>query len=330
MDYRMEIVKTIENKLCGLFTSEQLSVISDTVILTLNDYEVTERCTEIVPLDDTNTRLISRYIGCLVIEGKSQNTIYQYIRTIKKLSDRINKPFPEMGIYDIRMFLAMEKDRKVSNRTLENTRANLSAFFQWMTNEDILDKNPIAKLKPVKYTDEIKKPFSDVEIDALRCACKTAKERALIEMLLSTGIRVSELTAMKTTDVNLIDYSVHVRHGKGAKERMVYTNDLAVKYVSYYLNNRPETGNMLFYNHNHEPLNSGGVRFILNQLAKRANVDNAHPHRMRRTFATNLSKRGMDIHEIQKLMGHSNINTTTAYICLDDTTLRTSYNKYKA
>lgn len=329
MDYRMEIVKTIENKLCGLFTSEQLSVISDTVILTLNDYEVTERCTEIVPLDDTNTRLINRYIGCLVIEGKSKNTIYQYTRTIKKLSDRINKPFPEMGIYDIRMFLAIEKDR-ISNRSLENTRANLSAFFQWMTNEDIIDKNPIAKLKPVKYKDEIRKPFSDIEIDALRCACKNTKERAIIEILLSTGVRVSELTSMEVIDINLIDYSVHVRHGKGAKERMVYTNDLGVKYVKEYLNSRSETGNMLFYNHCHGLLNSGGVRFILNQLAKRANVANCHPHRFRRTFATNLSKRGMDIHEIQKLMGHSNINTTTAYIYSDDSALHASYNKYTA
>lgn len=329
MDYRMEIVKTIENKLCGLFTSEQLSVISDTVILTLNDYEVTERCTEIIPLDDTNTRLINRYIGCLVIEGKSKNTIYQYIRTIKKLSDRINKPFPEMGIYDIRMFLAIEKDR-ISNRSLENTRANLSAFFQWMTNEDIINKNPIAKLKPVKYKDEIRKPFSEIEIDALRCACKNAKERAIIEILLSTGVRVSELTSMEIIDVDLINYSVHVRHGKGAKERMVYTNDLGTKYVKEYLSSRQETGNMLFYNHCHEPLNSGGVRFILNQLAKRANVVNCHPHRFRRTFATNLSKRGMDVYEIQKLMGHSNINTTTVYICSDDSALRASYNKYTA
>jgi len=329
-DHRMNFIQDIEVKLFGLFSPEQLSLISNAVITSLSDYEISERCTAVACLDDSNTKLLKRYTGCLVVEGKSKNTIYQYNRMIQKLSATINKPFTEMGIYDIRMFLAIEKNNGLSNRSVENIRAYLSAFFQWLTNEDIIDKNPIAKMKSIKYTDEVRKPFSDTEIDALRCACMSLKERALVEMLLSTGVRVNELASMRVTDVDFNTLTVHVVNGKGAKERMTYTNDLAIKYLKKYIKYRGEDGEMLFYNRNHQPLKAGGVRFILNQIAARANVENVHPHRFRRTFATNLSKRGMNIYDIQKLMGHSNINTTTTYICSDDSTIHASYNKYIA
>ena len=157
-----------------------------------------------------------------------------------------------MGIYDIRLFLIKEMERGVSARTRENTRANLSAFFQWMTREEIISKNPMASLKPIKYADEIRKAFSSVEIDALRSACNTKKERAIIEMLLSTGVRVSELVGMKVTDIDKNNLRVHVINGKGQKERITYTTPVAIKYLILYLEDRKEkNGEMLFYNKDH-------------------------------------------------------------------------------
>lgn len=329
-DYRMSFIRDVEAALALNFTPDQVALISNVVVKVLADYEITERCTDLVPLDDANERLIKRYRACLMVDGKSESTIYQYTRSVRKLIELIPKPVTEMGAYDIRFFLASEQERGIAARTRENQRANLSTFFQWMTDDDIIPKNPISKLKSIKYPDEVKLPFSEVEIDALRGGCRSLKDRAIVEMLLSTGVRVSELSQMEVQDVNTSDLSVHVIHGKGAKERMTYTTPVSIRHLQAYIKNRPDTGPALFYNNKHERLASGGIGHILKEIAKRAGVNNVHPHRFRRTFATNLARRGMDIQEIQKLLGHSNINTTMQYVCVDNASIKTSYNKYIA
>ena len=331
-DYRDQFLQTVQQMLVPIIDDSTLvGVISDKITIALNDYEITERCTELGPLDSINEKLIKRYCACLAVDGKSEKTIYQYRRSITLLSDFLNKPFPEMKTYDIRFYLATEKERGISERSLENTRANLSAFFQWLTMDEVIEKNPMLRIKPIKYDDEIKEAFSDVEIDKLRTACISDKERALIEFLLSTGVRVTELCEMNVTDIDMRNLTVHVRHGKGGKERFSYTTAVAAEWLNRYLLNRQElTSNYLFCNANHERIRSGGIRFILNRIAKRAGVSNVHPHRFRRTFATGLANRGMDTREIQKLLGHSNINTTLEYICTDTEGVKASYRKYIA
>ena len=329
-DYRTEFIRTVETALINHFAPEQVNLISNVLAKTLAEYEITDRCTSIEPYDGGNERIIKQYAACLIVDGKSKNTVAQYVRTCRKLSELIGKPFTEMNAYDVRFFLAKEMERGLSDQSRENQRANLSAFFQWMTNEEIIPKNPIAQIKPIKCHQEVKKAFSDIEIDALRSACKSLKERALIEFLLSTGARVSEVAEMKVQDVNIETLSVHILHGKGDKERITYTTAVGMKHLLAYIHSRKETGDALFYSKNHEPIRTSGIRFILNNVAKRAGVSNVHPHRFRRTFATNLSKRGMAVQEIQKLMGHANINTTLVYIATDDSMVQASYKKYTA
>lgn len=331
-DYKTQFIKEIEKQLALRYKSENIIDITNIIIEVLDHYEIINKPIEsIEKIDNINEKILKQYAACLFIDGKSQGTIYQYIRTCKKLIEVINKPFSEMNVYDIRLFLIKEMERGVSARTRENTRANLSAFFQWAVNEEIILKNPIASIRTIKYTDEIRKPFSEVEIDALRMACHTKKERALIEILLSTGIRVSELANMKVKDINKETLVVHVIKGKGQKERITYTTPVAINHLIAYLNERKEKdGEMLFYNKNHTPLGVDGIRYILKVIATRAKISDVHPHRFRRTFATNLSKRGMDIQEIQRLMGHSNLNTTMVYILTDDSQVQNAYKKFMA
>ena len=330
MSKREQFVRELEELLVCRYGPEEVSLISNMVIKSLANYEITDRCTDLVPLDDQNEKLIRRYRACLLVDGKSQGTAYQYTRRLALLSDALRKPFVEMGTYDIRLYLAMEKDRGLSNVSLDNIRSCLSAFFQWLVNDDVIQKNPVAKIKPIKCPKEVRQPFSEVELDALRSACRTTKERALVEMLVSTGVRVSELASMQVQDINLDTLTVHVIHGKGAKERITYTTAVSAKHLINYLRQRKEEGSALFYNKNHMPLEVDGIRFILNSIAKRAGVDNVHPHRFRRTFATNLSKRGMEIQEIQKLLGHANINTTMVYVATDDSRVQASYKRFTA
>jgi site-specific recombinase XerD len=125
--------------------------------------------------------------------------------------------------------------------------------------------------------------------------------------------------------------AVHVVHGKGGKERITYTTAVCLKHLLAYLTNRSENdGAALFYNRSHEPLNAGGIRFILNGIAKRAGVENVHPHRFRRTFATGLARRGMEVQEIQQLLGHTSIETTMRYVTVDTDKVQSSYRQYIA
>lgn len=128
-DQRMEYIKKLETMLSSVYDAAQISVISNTALKALSDYEISERCTELAPLDDFNERILKRFRACLLIEGKSESTAYQYLRTCRKLEDLLHKRYDEIDVYDLRYYLALETDRGLSKQTVENQRANLSAFF---------------------------------------------------------------------------------------------------------------------------------------------------------------------------------------------------------
>lgn len=327
-DYRSMFIRDVEAALTSRYAPGEIALISNIVIKSLSNYEITERCTEIAVRDDINDKLIRRYRACLMVDGKSERTIDIYVRIITKLSEMLGKPFPEMGAYDVRFFLAMCQEKGVTNRTLENYRAYCSSFFQWMADDEIIPKNPILSIKPIKYNDEIRLPFTDIELDSLRGVCNE-RERAVIEFLVSTGVRVSELTQMRVEDVDFETLAVHVKHGKGGKERITYMTPVAATHLRKYLSNRKKDSEFLIVG-TRGTYTKGGIERLLHVVGERAEVADVHPHRFRRTFATNLSKRGMDIQEIQKLLGHATISTTMIYVNTDDTRIQSSYKRYNA
>lgn len=330
LDHKNAVISALERRLVSLLGEEDTATVTQELLQVLEPYEITKVSTAIMPYEAINDTLLKEYCACLLVEGKSKNTVNQYRRTIERLAKTVEKHYTDMGASDIRLYLAIQKSNGVSNRTLENTRANLSAFFQWMAREDKINKNPCATIPPIKYTDKIRLPFSAIEIDSLRSACKTDKERAIVEVLLSSGVRVSELTALKISDINFDECSIQVRCGKGGKARTTYMSELAKKHLLAYLMNRKPFGDYLFYNKKKEQLNVGGVRYILKAIGKRAGVENVHPHRFRRTFASGMARRGMDVQEIRKLLGHSDLNTTMEYVYTSNEQTQISYKKYAA
>ena len=329
-DYKEKFVSEVSEALVGQISQSDIGIVSDEMTIALRDYDLTKRVTDLVKYDGVNELILKRYKACLVIAGRSPKTIAQYERTIKKLFITLQKNYTDMTVSDLRYFLAYEKSRGVSNRTLENTRVHISAFFTWLLDEELINKNPCRPIAPIRFAKEVKLPFSAVEIDAIRLACKNKKERAIIEFLLASGVRVSELCSIRLSDINFDTLAVIVREGKGSKQRTVYINELANKHLVEYLTDRNVSGDYLFYNKKREKLNPGGVRHILKTIEQRAGISNVHPHRLRRTFATGLANRGMDIQEIGKLLGHANLNTTLTYVYSSEEKIRTSYLKYTA
>lgn len=209
-DCKTQFISEVSEALIGQIGLDDISTVSIEMAIALRDYELTKRVTDLVKYDGANEMIIKRYKACLIIAGRSPKTIEQYERTVKKMFFTLQKNFVDMTVSDVRYYLAYEKNRGVSNRTLENTRVQISTFFSWLLDEDLIVKNPCRSVPPIKYTREVKHPFSAVEIDALRSACKNKKERAIIELLLASGIRVSELCSLRISDIDFNSLTITV------------------------------------------------------------------------------------------------------------------------
>ena len=327
-----KLIRDIEIKLSEMCPEIDMDRVMTCVISCLGNYEVSEKSTYLaVRPQDVNDRILKRYSACLVLDGKSEGTIKQYIRTCRKLGQDSGKNFTDMTTNDIRLFLGQLKLTGAKNSHIENQRAYISAFFQWMQTEDIIEKNPCGKVKPIKCEKVRRLPFSEVQIDKMRAACGSLKRRAILEVFLSSGVRCEELLTLDISDVDIRNRTVLVRNGKGGKDRVTYISEIAAEYLEKYLNTRTDTEPELFRSRRGgRYANTDSIRYVVNDIGERSGVANVHPHRFRRTFATNLYRRGMDVHEIQRLMGHSNVQTTLGYIYTDDTQLKAAYEKYAA
>lgn len=330
-----KLVKDIEIKLVmNGYNREETERIMCCVISCLSSYEVTEAVTDlVVRYEDQNEQILKNYTACMVIDGRSKRTISGYLWTLRKLSDLVRKPFTELTANDIRMFLGSIKTKGNKNSYVKNQRSKVSGFCKWMYAEDLIAKDPCIKVGAIKEEQEVRLPYTAVEIDRLRSSITgrhAVRDRAIMEVLLSSGLRVEELCDLKLDDVDLRERTVHVRCGKGGKGRVVYMSEVAAEYVNKYLRKRKDSAEKALFMGQRGPLGIDGVQNMLRKYGKIADVENVHPHRFRRTFATTCYRHGMDLEEIRKLMGHTDIKTTLRYIYSTRTQLKAAYDKYAA
>lgn len=320
---RQELLRAVMRVL-GEEASNRLDMVFSVI---LHKYNVENKQTEVAIYDDSNMRIVKNYIAALRLEGKSEKTIDQYYRIVCNFLKAIGKHIKKILTGDIRYYLARYlTDRKVQKSTLDNQRRGLSAFFGWLATEGYIDKNPMLRVKRIKADYKIKKAFSDMEVEQPREAANTAKEKALIEFLLSTGCRVTEVSRLHVQD---IDFSKKecVVYGKGNKERKVYLTDKCLFYLNLYLTTRNEESTSLFTNRNHYGMTKGNIETLLRKIGKRAGVDKVHPHRFRRTFATNAINKGMPVQYVQKILGHKSLNTTMIYCNLDEDNIKMEHRR---
>ncbi len=275
--------------------------------------------------EEHNERLLEHYVQQLSLAGKSEKTIRMYRYAVRGFMTYIAKDLRRATSKDIREYLASIKTKGVSNSYVDTRRAWLSSFYTWLEATDEIVKSPMKAIAPIKVEKEIKQPFSAVEIDKLRAACRTSKERATIEVLLSSGVRVNEFVHLKQEDLNWSTLSLHVKEGKGGKERITYLSEIAAMHLRNYL--RFAKSEYMF-SWRGQMLRTEAIRNMLHRIAERAGVEDVHPHRFRRTFATSLVDRGMPVNELKPLMGHSNIDTTMTYVYQSEKKLESSYKRY--
>lgn len=323
----------IRNALVGELSEDDVSYVLNVLLVKLNDYEVTDRCTEIALIDDSDEVMLKNFSGCMLIEGKSKGTVKIYRYNIVSMAKMVGKHLKDVTTNDLRVWIANMMLSGKKNSYVSNKRNCVNAFYKWAKNEGYIADNPCDAINPIKKPHVERKAFSDEDIDALRSACEKPIERALIEFLLSSGVRNEECCNMLVSDVDFSKKTVFVRGGKGDKDRVTYISPVCKKYLLKYLNGRKVDSKYLFVSQ--RPKGNGafttsGTARIVKELAERANVDDVYPHRFRRTLATTLAKRGMPIQEIQRILGHADISTTQRYIDTDHTTVEASYRKYVA
>ena len=277
--------------------------------------------------DKDGEDLVRLFLEAKAIEGRSQGTINLYQTHLKHLQAAIDVPLKNVTVYHLRSYLMAEKDRGLSPATIETKRSTFSAFFGWLHAEGLIQRNPTTNLATVKQPKEVRRPFSPVEIERLRDNAKTPRDIALIETLLSTGCRVSEICSVNRDDLDLRSMKLTVT-GKGNKQRTVYIDEVTAMRVKAYLKTRTDFSPALFVGKGSDRLTPCGIRYILNEIASRAGVENCHPHRFRRTLATNLIDHGMSVQEVAAVLGHDKLDTTMRYVYVNQRNVETAYRRY--
>lgn len=309
------VITNVLSIMMGELNQEQYEKLKDALRISLLNYDLTERCTDIMDIDKSYIHYLQLFLIRKKTEGKSERTLKLYYMHLTKLLQYMNKPLTEISEDNLFIYLASyKKVRAVSNTYLDNMRLVFSSFFGWLDAKGYISKNPTLGLEPIKVEKKIKKPFSDEELERLRRTCTQERDLALIEFLYSTGVRASELVALNRQDIDFYEKNVIV-YGKGSKEREVYLTATSCMHLKNYLDNRDDNNEALFVStrNPHERLSVAGIERILKKLGDSAGVEKVHPHRFRRTMATNVLKKGAQLEEVKELLGHTKLDTTMIY-----------------
>lgn len=260
----------------------------------------------------SNIEYLKLFLDAKQIEGCSDRTIQYYRTTIEHLFDIVDSPIRRITTEEIRKYLVeYQKMNNCSNVTIDNIRRNISSFFSWLEDEDYILKSPMKRIHKIKTIQQVKETISDEAIEQLRDSCSCSRDLAMIDLLYSTGIRVGELVNLNIDDVDFESRECVV-FGKGNKERKVYFDAKAKLHLQNYLNERTDTNPALFVTLDapYDRLKISGVEIRVRNLGRTLHMNKIHPHKFRRTMATRAIDKGMPIEQVQKILGHSQIDTT--------------------
>ena len=266
-------------------------------------------------IQKNNEEILNKFIPSKEIEGCSVRTLKDYKDNISKMLDTVNLPINEITTETLRNYLSNYKNNSTAGMvTIDNIRRTLSSFFAWLENEDYIVKSPVRRIHKVKATKKVKETLTDENLEKLRDTCSNVRDLAILELLISTGMRVGELTRLNISDMNFQERSCIVL-GKGNSEREVYFSAKSKMYIEKYLETRTDDNEALFVSFikPYNRLGISGIEIAIRNLGKEANINKVHPHKFRRTMATMAIDKVMPIEQVQKLLGHIKIDTTMEY-----------------
>lgn len=279
-----------------------------------------------------NHGYLDLFVSAKRVEGCTERTIKYYSVTIENMLDTIDVPVRRITTEILREYLTTyQLKNNCSKVTIDNIRRNLSSFFSWLEDEDYIIKSPIRRIHKVKTGTVVRETLSDEQIELLRDGCHCSRDLAIIDLLYSTGMRIGELCNLDKSDINFNERECIV-YGKGNKERRVYFDAKAKLHLQKYLEKRKDSNPALFVTLDspHERLSIHAIEHRLRTLGRELDINNVHPHKFRRSMATKAIDKGMPIEQVQKLLGHQQIDTTMHYAMVNQVNVKMSHRKFIA
>ncbi|MEE1255649.1 MAG: tyrosine-type recombinase/integrase [Lachnospiraceae bacterium] len=273
---------------------------------------------------ENNHKILNCFFACKRIDGMSYDTEKTYKFDIGKFMDYVNwMPLTKVDTNVIRLFLLHLEQKGNKKTTIDNNRRVLNTFFQWMEDEDYIRKNPCRKIKRIKEKIIVKRYFTELDMERMRDACKNIRELALVDLLVSSGVRVGEIPTIKISEIDWNEGSFIVT-GKGNKQRICYMTVRAKKHLQDYLIDREKKGIISDYlfcrmKAPYTKIGKAAIGKVVKLIGERCGIQDIHIHGIRSYFATNLSDKGVPTQVIQALMGHESFSTTSRYYCRPNT-----------
>lgn len=320
-----EKIVLVLNEMSEYLTVEQMKKLQEVIVKTFAENEAPK--TEI-----SNDEFLKMFLDAKRIEGCSNRTIKYYRVTIEHLLKNVVSPIRKITTEMMRAYLVdYQKINNCGKTTVDNIRRNISSFFSWLEEEDYILKSPMRRIHKIKTQKTVKNIISDEEIEKLRDNCKNIRDTAMIDLLYSTGIRVGELVKLNIEDIDFSERECVV-FGKGDKERRVYFDAKSKIHLKNYIESRKDNNPALFVTLNapYDRLKISGVEIRIRELGRMLNLEKVHPHKFRRTMATRAIDKGMPIEQVQKILGHSQIDTTMQYAIVNQNNVKASHRKYIA
>lgn len=327
----MKIILEIQKEMESYLDPKQKVILSKVLSKTLKNFEIVEKEVEFEKKSiKKNEELISTFLSSKRVEGCSERTLIYYETTIRKMINKIEKRIDYITTEDLRDYLGKYRIKNKTNKTtIDNIRRIFSSFFTWLEDEDYIIKNPVRRIHKIKQGRVIREVLTDESLEILRDSCEEIRDLAMIELLISTGIRVGELVNLDIDDINFQERECIV-FGKGESEREVYFDARSKIHLIKYLESRTDKNPSLFvsFKNPHRRLGISGVERRIRELGKKADIKRVHPHKFRRTLATNAIDKGMPIEQVQKLLGHIQIDTTMQYAMVNQNNVKIAHRKY--
>ena len=297
--------------------ANKLAKINARIEAIVYNYECKPITTEIVPVNSKAINLLKNYLVSKKISGLSENSLKLYDLYISDFISNMNKDISDVNNLDIKLYLFNYQNmHKISNRTLESRRIIICSFFTWLFNNEYLPKNPAANIEPIKYEKKHRKSMSEMDLEKIRKYVTDVRDTAIIEMLYSTGCRVTELVTLNRDDIDFQSKEVKL-FGKGAKHRVSFLNARAEISIKNYLATRTDNNPALFVSSRkpHERLSKFGIEKFIREMNNNITLTTyVTPHIFRHTTATMALNRGMNVVDVSKILGHSKLETTMEYI----------------
>ena len=282
-------------------------------------------------------KYIEKFMRYMEIEKNySPHTLTNYKVDLKDFSKFCGElSLEKIDYLLLRKYLAVLKEKSLGNRTVGRHLSALRSFFRFLARESIIKTNPILMLSSPKLDKHLPSFMTEEEVNKLieSAFAKDEKDefglrdRAILEVFYSSGLRISELVSLSIDDVDHISGVVKA-FGKGKKERIVPIGDAALGAIKRYLDKRKKQSSALFLNKNGKRIGARGVRDIVEKYLKGAGIARGvSPHTFRHSFATHLLNRGADLRTVQELLGHANLSTTQIYTHLTTDRLKSVYDK---